>query len=84
MMVADVVPGDDFGVSGAAPFIDPWTYGSHSPSRAYDVLADGSLIVSQYESGSAGTLLWFQERFRVDEFHVVLNFFEELRTRAGN
>ena len=59
----------------AAPLIDPWPYVGTIDVRSYDILADGSFV--------AVVGLVRRNQFRVTELHVVLNFFEDLKGRAG-
>jgi hypothetical protein len=84
MMVVDVTPGASFGAGRARPLIDPWPYATFAPVRGYDVLADGTFVTSIAEDTLAGgdeeTSL--RQRFSVKQFHMVLNFSEELRRRA--
>ncbi len=90
MVVVDVTPGDPFRVGPAESLIDPWPYGTTMPVRSHDVLADGSFIVTANadenvvgDEAPAGAIS-LRQRNRVSEFHVVLNFFEELKERVGN
>ena len=88
MMVAEVLAGDEFRVGRAEALVDPWPYNPSTPVRRYDVLADGSFVVSLDEDNAGDeeftASLWLRERmrYRVGELHVVLNFFEELRERV--
>ena len=90
MMVVDVTPGDPFRVGPAESLIDPWPYSNTIPVRAHDVLADGSFIVTANADENVvgdeepAEPISFRQRNRVSEFHVVLNFFEELKERVGN
>jgi Tol biopolymer transport system component len=90
MMVVDVAPGDPFRAGAPEPLIDPWLYGGTTPARNYDVLADGSFVVALDEDafpagdGDSAEAIPLRQRNGVGEFHVVLNFLEELRERAGN
>ena len=86
MMVVDVTPGDPFRVGPAESLIDPWPYGQTIPVRSYDVLADGSFIVTANVDGDEDPAepIGLRQRNRVSEFHVVLNFFEVLKERVGN
>ena len=47
--------------------------------RGYDVFPDGSFVIAVPDDGRS----WL-ERHRVTEFHVILNFFEELKERMGS
>ena len=59
--------------------IDPWPYIPNTPVRGYDVLVDGLLVVL-----GAGGGAQLRRNMRVDEFHVILNYFDVLRERVGN
>ncbi len=77
LMAVDVTLGDEFQAGRAAPLIDPWTFDLR-PVRGYDVFPDGSFVTAvEADDGS------YRERFGVTEFHVILNFFEELKQRMG-
>ncbi len=78
-MAVDVTPGDEFQAGRPAPLIDPWTFGI-APVRGYDVFPDGSFVI-----GVADDERSYFEQFGATEFHVILNFFEELKERVdGN
>ena len=77
-MAVDVTPGDPFQAGRAAPFIDPWTF-NLIPVRGYDVFPDGSFVIAVAEDDRS-----YSEQFGVTEFHVILNFFEELKERVPN
>ncbi len=81
MMVAELSPEGGFRADPAVPLIDPWPYSQETPTRAFDMLEDGAFVASEWAEplGEGGT----RERYRVDELHVVLNLFEELRARSG-
>jgi serine/threonine-protein kinase len=79
MMVVDVDAGARFQAGRATPLLDWEPYGGGAVVRAYDVLADGAFIVSRSDD-EVGS----RQANRVEEFHVVLNFFEELRERVPN
>jgi len=79
LMAVDVTPGDEFQAGRPASFIDPWHGGLGQPVRTHDVFADGSFVTTvQDDDGSP------LEQFGVTEFHVILNFFEELKERVPN
>jgi serine/threonine-protein kinase len=80
LMAVDVRPGDDLQPGHPVPLIDPWR-GSFTPTRGYDVLADGSFL-AQVVLDSDGDA-WTRTN-RATELHLILNFFEELKTRVGN
>ncbi len=63
---------------GPAPLIDPWTF-NVTPVRGYDVFPDGSFVTAVLDDDRS-----LLEQFGVTEFHVILNFFEELKERVGN
>jgi len=85
LMAADIVDGDDFRTGRAAPLINPWPYIILANVRGYDILQDGSFIGASLGGEAAGSQFsTIQERRRVGEFHMVLNFFEELRARVPN
>ena len=48
--------------------------------RGYDVSPDGSLVTRLLEDDDRSMF----ERFGANEFHVILNFFEELKRRVPN
>ncbi len=77
-MAVDVAPGDEFRAGRAAPLIDPWTFGG-TPVRGYDVFPDGSFVIAVADDDRSPL-----EQFGVTEFHVILNFFEELKERVPN
>jgi hypothetical protein len=86
-MVAEVDgEGDEFRSSLPEVFIESWRYQGYTPLRSHDVHEDGFFltIVDQgaFEEGS-GVSPRTSDRFRVETFHVVLNFLEELRTEVG-
>ncbi len=78
LMAVDVTPGDEFQAGRAAPLIDPWTF-SFTPVRGYDLFPDGSFVLAVADDDRS-----LSEQFGVTEFHVILNFFEELKARVGN
>ncbi len=78
LMAVDVTPGDEFQAGRPAPLIDPWIVGT-VPNRGYDIFPDGSFVI--FVADDDRSLL---EQFGVTEFHVILNFFEELKERVGN
>ena len=79
MMVVDVTASEPFHAGRAAPLIDPWPYSSTNPVRSYDVLADGSFLAAELSREGATRYT----NVAVNEFHVVPNFFEDLKARAG-
>ncbi len=78
MMAVDVTPGDEFQAGRPAPLIDPWTF-TVVPVRGYDVFPDGSFVIAVADDDRS-----LLEQFGVTEFHVILNFFEELKERVPN
>ena len=46
---------------------------------AYGVFPDGSFVIAVRDDDRS-----LLEQFGVTEFHVILNFFEELKERVGN
>ncbi len=78
LWAVDVTPGDEFQAGRPAPLIDPWPLGSQ-PVRRYDLFPDGSFVIWVEDDDRSGS-----EQFGVTEFHVILNFFEELKERVGN
>jgi serine/threonine-protein kinase len=83
LLVAEVDgEGDEFQASVPELLIDSWKYQGYTPMRSPDVLGDGSFLAianrDAFENGS-GISPRTDERFRVENFHVVLNFAEELR-----
>ncbi len=78
LMAVDVTPGDELQAGRAAPLIDPWTFSS-APGTGYDVFPDGSFVIAVVDDDRSPL-----EQFGVTEFHVILNFFEELKARVGN
>ena len=66
------------GGGALAPLIDPWTF-SVSPVRGYDLFPDGSFVIALPDDDRSP---W--EQFGATEFHVILNFFEELKERVPN
>jgi len=79
LMAVDVRVDGDLSSSRATTVVDPWPYYRTDPSRAYDVLPDGSFVVLETDYATTG-----RAPYRADELHVVLNFFEELRDRVPN
>ncbi len=77
MMAAEIGEGPDFNV-GAVEALFPWPYATQFPARGFDMLDDESLVVNT----AITRVLDFRDDFRVEEFHVVLNFIQELRARA--
>ena len=53
-------------------------------------VADGSFVIALLDDdnsqadGDQESIIARLERFGVNELHVILNFFEELKTRVGN
>jgi serine/threonine-protein kinase len=87
LMVAEVDgEGDEFRSSRPEVFIESWRYQGYTPLRSHDVHADGSFLAivdeGAFEEGS-GVSPRTSDRFRVETFHVVLNFLEELRAEMG-
>ncbi len=78
LMAVDVTAGDEFQVGRSAPLIHPWTF-TIAPVRGYDVFPDGSFEIAVLDDDRS-----LLEQFGVTEFHVILNFFEELKERVGN
>jgi serine/threonine-protein kinase len=77
--------GEEEGEFRASPpevLIDSWRYQGYTPMRSHDVLADGSFLAiankGVLEEGG-GVSARTADRFRVETFHIVLNFLEELR-----
>jgi len=66
---------------------EPWPYASTTPVRSFDVASDGSFIVIKPDDADANpgetVAARMRRRFAVPEFHIVLNFAEELRARAA-
>jgi serine/threonine-protein kinase len=85
MMAADVLSRAPLRVARARPFIDPWPYGTAAGSRNYDVMPDGSFIVSELRgsSGSGGTRPDIRRLLRVGEVHVIVNFAAMLTTGSA-
>jgi hypothetical protein len=86
LMVAEVDgTGEEFRSGSPEVFIDPWRYQGYTPLRSHDVLADGSFlaIVDQGRFEGSDVSPRTSDRFRVETFHVVLNFLEELMTEMG-
>ena len=77
-MAVDVTPEDPFQAGRAAPLIDPWTFRINAV-RGYDLFPDGSFVIAVADDDRSQL-----EQFGVTEFHVILNFFEELKQRMGN
>ena len=75
-LAVDVTPGDAFQAGRPAPLIDPWTF-SFTAVRGYDVFPDGSFVIAVTDDDRSQL-----EQFGVTEFHVILNFFEELKERV--
>ena len=78
-MAVDVTPGDEFQAGRPAPLIDPWTFEGSIRVHGYDVFPDGSFVIAVADDDRS-----YLEQFGVTEFHVILNFFEELKARVGN
>lgn len=86
LMTVDIEVGDELHVGRAVPLIDPWRYDTTIPIRSPDVAADGSFIArrglrdADFREGTRVN----RERIadRVEQIHVVLNWFEELRERV--
>jgi serine/threonine-protein kinase len=78
LMAVDVTPGDEFQAGRPAPLIDPWTFRT-GPVRGYDIFRDGSFVIAVPDDDRSRL-----EQFGATEFHVVLNWFEELKARVGN
>jgi eukaryotic-like serine/threonine-protein kinase len=89
MMDVDVTPADSFVAGRPEVLLESWSYGNYFPGRGYDVLPNGSFIVAAPVSAIAArddpeAVRQNQlEELPGDEIHVVLNFTEELRRRAG-
>ena len=49
------------------------------PIRGYDVFPYGSFVIAVADDDRS-----LSEQNGVTEFHVILNFFEELKERVGN
>ena len=77
-MAVDVTAGDEFQAGRAAPLIDPWTF-NLTPVRGYDVFPDGSFVIAVADDDRS-----LVEQFGLTEFHVILNFFEQLKERVPN
>ncbi len=56
-----------------------WRAVVSTPARQYDVFPDGSFVIAVADDDRSRL-----EQFGVTEFHVILNFFEELKERVGN
>ena len=78
-MAVSVAPGDEFQAGRPAPLIDPWTF-YNLPARNYDVFADGSFVFPLRDDDGR----FPRERYGATEFHVVLNWVEELKARVPN
>ena len=50
-----------------------------TPLRAWDLFPDGSFVIAVADDDRS-----LLEQFGVTEFHVILNFFEELKQRVPN
>jgi hypothetical protein len=59
--------------------IGPWPYYSTPSKSSWDVFPDGSFVAIRAPEGGAGSF----ESLVAREIHVVLNFAEELKGRAG-
>lgn len=85
MMAVDVTPGTPFQAGRAETFIDPWLYGATGDVTSFDVYADGSFVSTRVPDQTAfeesGTLSLEDRLLRVNELHIVLNFFTELQRR---
>ena len=77
MWAVDLFEADGMAPSDPVVFIDPWVYTGGSPTRTFDVLANGSILAIT-RGGNA------REQFKVSEFQVRLNFIDELRERMRN
>ena len=77
-MAVDVTAGEEFQAGRPAPLIDPWTV-SVGPVRGYDIFPDGPFLIFVEDDDRS-----YLEQHGVTEFHVILNFFEELKERMGN
>ncbi len=77
-MAVDVTPGARFRAGRPAPLIDRWVF-SFIRVRGSDVFADGSFVIAVPEDDRSRF-----EQFGVTEFHVILNWFEELKAKVGN
>ena len=77
-MAVDVTPGDEVQAGRPAPLIDPWAFNA-APVTAYGVFPDGSFVTRVADDDRS-----YWERLGVTEFHVILNFFEELKGRVPN
>ncbi|MEZ5492332.1 MAG: hypothetical protein R3F50_18775 [Gammaproteobacteria bacterium] len=92
MMAVDVAPGASFQASRAVTLIERFSYNSGGRVRAYDVYADGSFVANNIlDAQEASTdaerpvsISPNRWQLRVAEAHVILNFFEELKTRMVN
>jgi Tol biopolymer transport system component len=80
MMRAAVSAGTVLSVAPPTVVLKQWPYASSSPGRSYDVFPDGSFLGVTAQGGSS--LPAIQSHNKVAEFHVVLNFLQELRTRV--
>lgn len=84
-MIADVLSQSPFPVGRARPLIDPWPYYTTVPVRNYDVMPDGSFIVSQLQGSgqSRGIRAATRQRYCVGEIHVIVNFGARLAPESG-
>jgi Tol biopolymer transport system component len=80
------IDGGDLRASRPAVMIPNWSYQGYTPMRSPDVFSDGSFLAIAYQDAfedpdnfSPRTA----DRFRVENFHVVLNFAEELSPEFG-
>ena len=78
-MAAHVTTEPDFHVERVRRLIDPWPYGETAPLRSYDVFPDGSFVAIRLN----GDLEAVFRSLAARQIHVVLNFSEELKERAG-
>ena len=79
-MAVDVMPGNTLRASRAATFLSSWPYAHSVPVTPYDVLRDGSFIVSRRTDALAPNA---RITNRIGEIHVVLNFLDERYTTWG-
>ncbi len=80
LMAVDVSPGGDELQAGRAARLIDLSIGGFAPARRYDVFTDGSFVTAVVLDYDRSPL----ERLGATEFHVILNFFEELKARVGN
>jgi len=68
--------------------LEHWPYQGTVPARSYDIAPDGSFIVRKSVDDAGvipgqSTIATDRSQYSVPEFHIVLNFAEELRGRVA-